>query len=79
MLQKNSIKDLELLDHLVLDRNLLDHLGRLECLGLRVHRDAGRRRRNRYSHRSIQRGARDHRVLDRSSREKCSWMVNGED
>ena len=44
-----------------------------------VHRDAGRRRRNRYSHRSTQRGARDHRVLDRSTREKCSWMVNGED
>ena len=58
---------------------ILDLRDHLDLRGRLVHRDAGRRRRNRYSHRSIQRGARDHRVLDRSTREKCSWMVIGED
>ncbi len=60
-------------------QNLLDHLDRLERFGHRVHRDAGRRQRNRVHRRSTQSRARDHRVLDRSTREKCSWMVIGED
>ena len=53
---------------------LLDILEHRERRDLRVlqHRDAGRRHRNRGPRRSTQSRARDHRVLDRSTREKCS-------
>ena len=68
VLQKNVIKLVELLDlhhHVLEQRELRD----LEILR---QRDAGRRQRNRDPRRSTQSRARDHRVLDRSTREKCS-------
>ena len=68
VLQKNVINLVELLD---LHLHVLEHRGHRDLRGLQ-QRDAGRRHRNRDSRRSTQRRARDHRVLDRSTRKKCS-------
>ena len=76
--KKNAIKLVEHLENLFVHLHLRDlrhHLDRfdhLDHLGLLVQREAGRRQRYRHPRRSTQRAARDHRVLDQSTREKCS-------
>ena len=68
LLQKDVINLVELLE---LHRHVLEHRD-LRDLEILRQRDAGRRQRNRDPRRSTQSRARDHRVLDRSTREKCS-------